>query len=59
VAFARYRHDLRRDYKRLEAFDTSMLKTPFGRVEYAQSGEGPPVLVLISPNSAQPLQCLT
>jgi len=36
---ARYRHDLRRDYKRLEAFDTSISETPFGRGEYAQAGE--------------------
>ena len=42
----RYRRDLKRDYERLEAFDLSNLETPFGRVEYAQAGEGPSVLIV-------------
>lgn len=42
----RYRRDLKRDYERLRAFEPSSLATPFGRVEYAQAGEGPPVLVV-------------
>jgi pimeloyl-ACP methyl ester carboxylesterase len=37
---------LDRDYQRLDAFEPSNLKTPFGCVEYAQAGEGPPVLVV-------------
>ena len=42
----RYRRDLQGDYERLHAFEPSNLDTPFGRVEYAQAGEGPPVLVV-------------
>ena len=42
----RYRRDLRRDYERLHAFEPVTLETSFGRVEYAQAGEGPPVLVV-------------
>jgi pimeloyl-ACP methyl ester carboxylesterase len=43
---ARYRRDLRRDYERLSRFEPSLIDTPFGRVEYAQAGDGPPVLVV-------------
>ena len=42
----RYRRDLRRDYERLHAFEPSVLETPFGRVEYAEAGDGLPVLVV-------------
>src|SRR5215207_10023093 len=43
---ARYRRDLRCDYERLARFEPSVIDTPFGRVEYAQAGDGPPVLVV-------------
>ena len=43
---ARYRRDLRRDRERVAKFEPSVIDTPFGRVEYAQAGEGPPVLVV-------------
>jgi pimeloyl-ACP methyl ester carboxylesterase len=43
---ARYRRDLRRDQERVAKFDPSVIDTPFGRVEYAQAGHGPPVLVV-------------
>jgi pimeloyl-ACP methyl ester carboxylesterase len=46
IAWARYRHDRRRDYERLAAFEAAVTDTPFGRVEYAQAGDGPPVLVI-------------
>jgi pimeloyl-ACP methyl ester carboxylesterase len=48
VAFARarYQRDLRRDQERLDTFKPSVIDTPFGRVEYAQAGDGPPVLVV-------------
>jgi pimeloyl-ACP methyl ester carboxylesterase len=46
LAIARYRRDLRRDYERLARFEPSVIDTPFGRVEYAQAGDGPPVLVV-------------
>lgn len=46
AARGRYRCDLQRDFERLHAFDPSIVETPFGRVEYAQAGEGPPVLVV-------------
>ena len=43
---ARYRRDLRRDNERLAKFEPSVIRTPFGRVEYAQAGDGPPVMVV-------------
>ena len=43
---ARYRRDLRRDHERLAKFEPSVIDTPFGRVEYAQAGDGPPVMVV-------------
>jgi pimeloyl-ACP methyl ester carboxylesterase len=46
LGMARYRRDLRCDYERLARFEPSVIETPFGRVEYAQVGEGPPVLVV-------------
>jgi pimeloyl-ACP methyl ester carboxylesterase len=46
LAAARNRYDLQGAYERLHAFEPSHLETPFGRVEYAQAGEGPPVLVV-------------
>ena len=45
-AAARYRRDLRHDQERLAAIERRVIVTPFGRVEYAQAGEGPPVLVV-------------
>jgi pimeloyl-ACP methyl ester carboxylesterase len=46
VGIARYRRDLRRDWERLAKFEPSVIDTPFGRVEYAQAGDGPPVMVV-------------
>ena len=46
LAIARYRRDLRRDQQRLAGFEPSVIDTPFGRVEYAQAGDGPPALVV-------------
>jgi hypothetical protein len=46
LARSRYQRDLRRDQKQLGAFKPSVIDTPFGRVEYAQAGDGPPVLVV-------------
>lgn len=46
AARSRYRRDLQRDYERLPRFEPSITETPCGRVEYAQAGEGPPVLVV-------------
>jgi pimeloyl-ACP methyl ester carboxylesterase len=43
---ARYRRDLARDRQALAAFEPRVVETPFGRVEYAEAGEGPPVLVV-------------
>jgi pimeloyl-ACP methyl ester carboxylesterase len=43
---ARYRRDRRRDQERLAAVRRSVIETSFGRVEYAEAGEGPPVLVV-------------
>lgn len=43
---ARYRRDLRRDQERVAKFEPSVIDTPFGRVEYAQAGDGPPVMVV-------------
>jgi pimeloyl-ACP methyl ester carboxylesterase len=43
---ARYRRDLRRDQERVARFEPSVIDTPFGRVEYAQAGDGPPVMVV-------------
>lgn len=46
LARRRYRRDLQRDYERLPAFEPSILETSFGRVEYAQGGDGSPLLVV-------------
>src|SRR5829696_7485806 len=43
---ARYRRALRCDYERLARFEPSLIDTPFGRVEYAQAGDGPPVMIV-------------
>jgi pimeloyl-ACP methyl ester carboxylesterase len=43
---ARYRRDLRRDRARVARFAPSVIDTPFGCVEYAQAGAGPPVMVV-------------
>jgi pimeloyl-ACP methyl ester carboxylesterase len=43
---ARYRRHLRRDWDRLAMFEPSSIDTPFGRVQYAQAGDGPPVMVV-------------
>jgi pimeloyl-ACP methyl ester carboxylesterase len=45
-AIARYRWDLRRDQECVAKFEPSVIDTPFGRVEYAQAGDGPPVMVV-------------
>ena len=42
----RYRRDFRREQQRLAAVERSVIETPFGRVEYAQAGDGQPVLVV-------------
>ena len=42
----RYGRDLDRDRARLRVVERSVVDTPFGRVEYAQAGDGPPVLVV-------------
>jgi pimeloyl-ACP methyl ester carboxylesterase len=46
LGIANYRRVLRRDYERLAKYAPSVLDTPFGRVEYAQAGDGPPVMVV-------------
>jgi pimeloyl-ACP methyl ester carboxylesterase len=46
AVIARYRRDLARDWQRLAAFESAVVETPYGRVEYAQAGDGPPVLVV-------------
>jgi pimeloyl-ACP methyl ester carboxylesterase len=46
LAYARYRRDLRHDCERLAAFEPIVIETPFGRVEYATAGNGPPILVV-------------
>jgi 2-hydroxy-6-oxonona-2,4-dienedioate hydrolase len=43
---ARYRRDLQRDQARVAKFEPSVIDTPFGRVQYAQAGDGPPVMVV-------------
>jgi pimeloyl-ACP methyl ester carboxylesterase len=43
---ARYRRDLRLDHERLAKLEPSVIDTPFGRVEYAHAGDGPPVMVV-------------
>jgi pimeloyl-ACP methyl ester carboxylesterase len=45
-AVARYWHDLRLDQSQLATIDRQVIETPFGRVEYAQAGDGPPILVV-------------
>jgi pimeloyl-ACP methyl ester carboxylesterase len=42
----RYRRDLRRDPSRLAATNRSLIETSFGPVEYAQDGDGRPVLIV-------------
>jgi pimeloyl-ACP methyl ester carboxylesterase len=46
LGVACYRRDLRRDRRRLAAFERAGVDTPFGRVEYAQARDGPPVMVV-------------
>jgi pimeloyl-ACP methyl ester carboxylesterase len=46
LAIARYQRDLRRDQQRLAKIEPSVIDTPFGRVEYAQAGDGPAVMVV-------------
>ena len=43
---ARDRRDLRLDHERLARLEPSVIDTPFGRVEYAQAGDGPPVMIV-------------
>ena len=43
---ARYRSDLRRDHDQLAALEPAVIDTPFGRVQYAQAGEGSPLLMV-------------
>jgi hypothetical protein len=42
----RYLRDLRQDCERLHEIRLTVLETPFGAVEYAEAGDGPPVLVV-------------
>jgi pimeloyl-ACP methyl ester carboxylesterase len=44
--FERYRRDMAAARRRIEALDPRTAETPFGRVEYVDRGEGPPVLVV-------------
>jgi pimeloyl-ACP methyl ester carboxylesterase len=46
LGIASYKRDLRRDHERVARFAPSVLDTRFGRVEYAQAGDGPPVMVV-------------
>lgn len=41
-----YRRDLRAARQRLAAQDSSVVPTPYGRVQYADRGTGPPVLAI-------------
>lgn len=42
---ASYREDMRRAWKRINSFPTQRLQTRFGTIEYADQGEGVPLLV--------------
>jgi 2-hydroxy-6-oxonona-2,4-dienedioate hydrolase len=42
---ATYREDMRRAWERINSFPTQRLKTRFGTIEYADRGEGMPLLV--------------
>ena len=42
---ATYREDMRRAWERINSFPTQRLKTRFGTIEYADRGEGVPLLV--------------
>jgi pimeloyl-ACP methyl ester carboxylesterase len=46
IVASRYRRDLDRDRARLRGVERSVLDTAFGRVEFARSGVGPPVLLV-------------
>ena len=46
LGIARYRRDLRHDYERLARCERSLIDTPSGRVEFAQAGDGSPVMVV-------------
>jgi pimeloyl-ACP methyl ester carboxylesterase len=46
LVIERYRRDLRRDHQCLAEFAPVVIDTAFGRVEYAQAGDGPPVMVV-------------
>src|SRR5829696_9985603 len=46
LGIARYRRDLRRDNDRLAAVERRLIETPFGSVEYAEDGDGSPVLLV-------------
>jgi pimeloyl-ACP methyl ester carboxylesterase len=45
ATYRTYREDCRRARERLADTDTRVVDTTFGTVEYAETGEGPPVLV--------------
>ena len=40
-----YREDMRRAWDRINSFPTQRLETRFGTIEYADQGDGPPLLV--------------
>lgn len=40
-----YRQDMRRAWERINSFPTQRLQTRFGTIEYADQGEGLPLLV--------------
>lgn len=42
---ATYREDMRRAWERINSFPTQRLETPFGTIEYADRGEGVPLLL--------------
>jgi pimeloyl-ACP methyl ester carboxylesterase len=42
---ATYRQEMRRAWDRINSFPTQRLQTPFGTIEYADQGEGLPLLV--------------
>jgi pimeloyl-ACP methyl ester carboxylesterase len=44
--FERYHWDMESARQRIEALEPRTVETPFGRVEYVERGEGPPVLVV-------------
>jgi len=45
TTMATYREDMRRAWERINSFPTRRLQTRFGTIEYADQGEGTPLLV--------------